>query len=486
MQQSLKKAAATELLARRAARKYLSDYISYVNPNYITSYFSATVCAALDQFIEDVRAGKRPILILQAPPQHGKSDIASRNLPSFIIGRFPDWNVGAASYNDKLARSMARDVRRKLASNAHKNLFPPQSDKQRYDLDTQAEFTSPGGSGGYIGVGVGGGLTGRPLDIGIIDDPTKNQEEALSETTKEAHWNWYQSVFTTRLSELSGQIIMATSWAEDDLSARICAHFKGDPRLRILRFPAINMPGEVGFDPKLPEGALVPNLKSLTFLREIKGLFSDYWWAAMYQQNPRALGGNVFKEAGLRYWLPKDLPEKFDKVVASLDATFKDTDGTDFVVIQVWGKKAAHCYLLDQVRARMSFTKTLQEVVNIKKKWPAITAFYVEDKANGPAVLDTLKPLVPGLIPIEPDGSKLARAHAVTSYWEAGNVWIPHPDLYPWVKDFISEVTGFPAASNDDQVDSMTQALRKLYPLRQKLIITQEAINRALGIGDGA
>ena len=483
MRTTLKKAAASELLSRRIARRNFSAYINYTSSNYKVSFFSETVCAALDQFIEDVKAGKRPILVLQAPPQHGKSEMVSRKLPPYIMARHPEWNVGAASYNDKLARKMGLSVRRNFADKRHRNLFPIATEKRRYDLDTQGEFTTPGGTGSYIGTGVGGGLTGNPLDIGIIDDPIKNQEEALSETMKQDHWDWYQSVFTTRLSELSGQIIMATSWAEDDLPARICSHFKGDPRLRILRFPAINLPGEVGFDPKLPEGALVPNLKSLTFLREIKGLFSDYWWAAMYQQNPRALGGNVFKEAGLRYWLPKDLPEKFDKVVASLDATFKDTDGTDFVVIQVWGKKGAHCYLLDQVRARMSFTKTLQEVVNIKKKWPAITAFYVEDKANGPAVLDTLKPLVPGLIPIEPDGSKLARAHAVTSYWEAGNVWIPHPDLLPWVKDFISEVTGFPAASNDDQVDSMTQALRKLYPLRQKLIITQEAINRAMGIG---
>lgn len=476
-----KREAAAELLRRRSARQYVADYIRFTNRKYKESAFSAAVCAALDLFIADMEAGKRPILVLQAPPQHGKSEIVSRKLPAFILGRFADWRVGAASYSDELANAMAQDVRRNLASDEHKRLFPQPIEKRRYDVNRTGEFTAPGGAGGYIGVGVGAGLTGRPVDIGIIDDPVKNEKEALSPTVKEGHWNWYQTVFTTRLSENSGQIVMATSWAEDDLPGRICTHFKGDPRLTILRFPAINLPDEVGYNPQLPEGALVPELKSLEFLREVKSLFSDYWWAAMYQQNPRPLGGNVFKEDGLRYYLPKDLPGKFDKVLASWDCTFKDTDGTDFVVGQVWGKAGANSYLLAQIRARMSFTKTVSEVVKLRNEWPKIREILIEDKANGPAVIDTLKGSVHGIIPIEPDGSKLARAHAVTSYWEAGNVWLPHPDVAPWVKDLVGELTSFPASANDDQVDALTQALRRLYPLFNKLKISQEAINKAMG-----
>ena len=478
-----KREAAAELLKRREARRQLAAYITYTNPKYKQSGFSAAVCAALDLFLDDVQAGRRPILVLQAPPQHGKSEIVSRKLPAYILGRFPDWRVGGASYSDELANAMAQDVRRNLADDRHRKLFPQPAEKRRYDVNRIGEFTAPGGSGGYLGVGVGAGLTGRPLDIGIIDDPVKNEKEALSPTVKEGHWNWYQSVFTTRLSENSGQIIMATSWAEDDLPGRVMSHFKGDPRLTVLRFPAINMRGEVGYNPQLPEGPLVPELHSLAKLQETKGLLSDYWWAALYQQNPRPLGGNVFKEDGVRYYLPKDLPAKFDKVLASWDCTFKDTDGTDYVVGQVWGKAGANSYLLAQVRQRMSFTKTVREVVTLREAWPRIREILIEDKANGPAVIDTLKASVPGIIPIEPDGSKLARAHAVSSYWEAGNVWLPHPDIAPWVKDLVAELTTFPASANDDQVDALTQALRRLYPLFNKLKITQEALNKAMGRG---
>ena len=467
-------------MGRYEARRALAAYIQYTSPAYRRSAFSDAVCAAVEQFIRDVQAGKRPILVLQAPPQHGKSEIVSRKLPAYLLSRFPDWRIGAASYSDELANTMAQSVRINLASPEHQRLFPPPAEKRRYDINRMGEFSSPYGAGGYVGVGVGAGLTGRPVDIGIIDDPTRNEKEALSETVKEGHWNWYQSVFTTRLSQNSGQIIMATSWAEDDLPARILEMYRDNLRLVHLRFPAINLPDEVGYNPDLPLGALCPELHSLAKLYEDKAGKSDYWWAALYQQSPRALGGNVFKESGIRYYLPKEMPAKFDKVVTSWDCTFKDTDGTDFVAGEVWGRIGARAYLLDQVHERMDFPATVKAVVALHEKWPAAQEILIEDKANGPAVISVLMAHVPGIIAIEPDGSKLARAHAVTAYWEAGNVYLPHPETMPWVRQFVAELTAFPAAAHDDWVDSMTQALRRLYPLFGRLKISQAAIDAAM------
>lgn len=476
-----RKEAAAELLRRRKARLSLLAYVEYTTSGYHVSYFAEQVCSALDKFIVDMLAGIRPILILQAPPQHGKSELASRKLPPYLFGRFPDWRIAAASYSSTLADSMSLDVRRNLAAPEHLRLFPAPEVKRKYSVDRNGEFSSPNGRGSYIGDGVGGGFTGKSADVFIIDDPIKNAQEALSPTIKESHWNWYQSTCKTRLSANSGQIIMATSWAEDDLPGRVMALHEGDPRLTVLKFPAINEPDEAGYNPRLPAGPLVPELHPLSQLLELKAESSDYWWSAMYQQTPKALGGNVFKESGIRYYLPKDLPKKFDKVVASLDATFKDTDGTDYVVCQVWGKLGANSYLLDQTRGRLSFTATVEMVIKTKQNHPRIRQFYIEDKANGPAIIDALKGVISGLIPIEPDGSKLARAHAVTHVWEAGNVWLPHPDVAPWVKLLVGELTAFPAAANDDQVDAMTQALRQLYPLFERFKITRETVNRALG-----
>lgn len=455
--------AARELLKRREARRSLLSFIRYINPDYIVSDFARTVCAELEQFIADCLAGLRPVLVLEAPPQHGKSDMVSRYLPAFIFGHYPDLRLAGLSYAKDLASDMNRDVQRVMMSPAYAALFPKSCLNQKRVVTVEAEakrnsetFEIIGSRGSYVGQGVGGPLTGKRVDIGIIDDPIKNSKEALSPTVKDSIWKWYGSTFLTRLSKNSGHIIMATRWATDDLSGRVIA---ANPKVKRLSFPAINEKGE----------ALVPDLHPIEKLIETKAALGDYFWSAMYQGSPKTLGGAVFKDFGVRYYLPKDLPVKFDKVIQSWDMTFKDTDGSDFVAGQVWGKFGSNSYLLHEVRERMGFTQSKQAVVKMTAQFPEARRKLVEDKANGPAILDSLKAEISGLVPVEPDGSKIARAHACTAEWEAGNVFLPHPDIAPWVKDFVEEVTTFPAAANDDRVDAMTQALRDLYSKRKSI-----------------
>ena len=311
-------------------------------------------------------------------------------------------------------------------------------------------FEIIGRKGTYISQGVGGPLTGKKVDLGIIDDPIKNSKEALSPTVKQAIWNWYVSTFKTRLSKKSGEIIMATRWAEDDLSGLI---IKNNKKAKSIVFKAIDDDGN----------ALVPELHPIDKLIETKELIGDYFWSAMYQQSPKPSGGTIFKEAWIKYYFKRDLPVKFDEVIASWDMTFKDSDNTDYVVGQVWGKHKANSYLIHQVRERLSFTDTVKAVKMIASKYPAIRAHLIEDKANGPAVISTLKGVVSGIIPVEPDDSKVARAHAMTAEIEAGNVFFPHPDECDWINDTISEITSFPVGAHDDSVDAMTQAIRRLY-----------------------
>lgn len=455
--------AARELLKRREARRSLLSFIRYINPDYIVSDFARTVCAELEQFIADCLAGLRPLLVLEAPPQHGKSDMVSRYLPAFIFGHYPDLRLAGLSYAKDLASDMNRDVQRVMMSPAYAALFPKSCLNQKRVVTVEAEakrnsetFEIIGARGSYVGQGVGGPLTGKRVDIGIIDDPIKNSKEALSPTVKDSIWKWYGSTFLTRLSKNSGHIIMATRWATDDLSGRVIA---ANPKVKRLSFPAINEKGE----------ALVPDLHPIEKLIETKAALGDYFWSAMYQGSPKTLGGAVFKDFGVRYYLPKDLPVKFDKVIQSWDMTFKDTDGSDFVAGQVWGKFGSNSYLLHEVRERMGFTQSKHAVVKMTAQFPEARRKLVEDKANGPAILDSLKAEISGLVPVEPDGSKIARAHACTAEWEAGNVFLPHPDIAPWVKDFVEEVTTFPAAANDDRVDAMTQALRDLYSKRKSI-----------------
>jgi len=442
-------------LKTEQSRRNMVAFTCQIMPDYIHSEFSRSVCEALDQFLEDVFAGLRPVLVLQAPPQHGKSQLVSRFFPPYAFGRKPDLRIAACSYAADLARDMNRDVQRIMLDDTYAAIFPDASlnSKRVVTVEGQAlrnsdRFDIVGTRGYYVCAGVGGPLTGKSVDIGIIDDPIKNEEEARSSVVKKSIAAWYRTVFLTRLSKLSGQIIMATSWATDDLAATV---IKTNPRAKHLKFPAINADGE----------ALVPELHPLEKLLETKAQLAPAQWSALYQQSPIQEGGNIFQEEWIRRWDSSVLPPFWDEVIQSWDMTFKDTDGSDYVVGQVWGRYRANYYLLDQVRKRMGFTASKAAVLSMCAKYPETTAVLIEDKANGPAVMDALRDDVPGLLPILPDGSKVARAYAVTPLWAGGNVWIPGDDTF-WTRDFVEELISFPAGAHDDQVDSMTQALRYL------------------------
>lgn len=295
----------------------------------------------------------------------------------------------------------------------------------------------------------------------IIDDPFKDRAEADSPTIRRKVWEWYTSTLYTRLAPGGGILVINTRWHMDDLSGRLLeAGSTGDgDQWRVVNFPAIAEEDE----PHRKRGdALHPERYPLEQLEAIRKAIGTRDWEALYQQHPTPDGGNIFKAEWLRFWLPKELPATFDQTLISWDMTFKDGDDTDYVVGQVWGRKGADRYLLDQTRGRMGFTETLAAFRALADKWPQATRKLVEDKANGPAVIDSLKHHVPGIIPVEPDGSKIARAHAVTSLFEAGNVHIPHPQACPWASAYVAELTQFPGTAHDDQVDATTQALRDM------------------------
>jgi predicted phage terminase large subunit-like protein len=153
------------------------------------------------------------------------------------------------------------------------------------------------------------------------------------------------------------------------------------------------------------------------------------------------------------------------ELVQSWDFTFKDTKSSDYVVGQVWLRRGPITQLVDQVRARMSFTESCVAMTNMTARWPQAIAKLVEDKANGPAIINALGAKVGGIIPVEPEGSKYARAVAVSPFVEAGNIQLPDPSAVEgtsWVSDLIEEAADFPGAANDDTVDAMSQANHRL------------------------
>lgn len=187
----------------------------------------------------------------------------------------------------------------------------------------------------------------------------------------------------------------------------------------------------------------------------------SYIFGCQMLQSPSPDEGSIFCRDWVRYW--DKLPKRFDRMLISMDCSFKDNLDNDYVVAQCWGQASGDAYLIDQVRGLWDFVATVKNFVKFVQKYPEATERLIEDKANGPAVISSLKHDIPGIIPVEPCGSKTARAHAVSPFWESGNVYIPNPNYYPWVTDYELELFQFPVVTHDDQVDASTQALQRMF-----------------------
>jgi predicted phage terminase large subunit-like protein len=427
----------------------------------------------LDENLIDAAEGRCPRLIFSMPPQEGKSQRVSRTFPAWLLARDPDKRIAIVSYETNTARRWGRAVRNDIRSNPDKFGL-----RVRRDTSSAVEWQIEDHEGGVYSVGIQGALTGRPVDVLIIDDPLKGRAQAESEAFRQACWDFWTDTARTRFSPSTVVIVVQTRWHEDDLSGRLLAQ---DVR-REWRY--INIPAQADHKPE--EGETDPlGREPGEFLHSARGRTVTDWentrtdvgsrtWTSLYQGRPSPESGNVWKRHWWRRYstpLWSQHPTKpdaywvhdVDQLVMSWDMTFKDTKGSDYVVGQVWARKGADVFLLDQIRKRLTFTETLTAFQALVARWPQVGAKWVEDKANGTAVINTLKSKIPGIVAITPTESKYARATAVSPVIEAGNAHLPDKSIALFEpEELIEEAAGFPNATHDDQVDATSQALSQL------------------------
>ena len=423
-----------------------------------------------DQYLVELFETPDGRCLLSCPPQEGKSQRISRWFPLWVLTQNPDTRIAIISYEHGVARRWGRAIRDDITTHSEKLGL-----KVRDDLAAQHEWQLAGHEGGVHTAGIGAALTGRPVDLLIIDDPIKDREQADSETYRERAWDWWTDVGSTRLAPGAPAIQVATRWHEADLAGQLMAAEDG----HIWR--NLNIPAQADHDPNKGEADPLDRAPG-EFMVSARGRTVPQWeaikvrsgsrtWNALYQGRPSPAEGGMFKrdhwqEYDVPLWLTRDdgsrIVTHYDEVIASWDMAFKDTASSDYVVGQVWMRRGADAYLLDQVRGRMDFVTTCQRFREFSAKWPQAVLKLVEDKANGTAVINALRRIVNGIVPEEPHGSKEARASAVTPLVEAGNVWLPSPEIAPWIGDLIEEAASFPTGAHDDQVDTLSQALNRL------------------------
>lgn len=465
-------------------------FVLHTMPGYEVNWHHRLICALLERFVR----GEIPRLILECPPRTGKSQLVSRHLPPYIFGKNPDASVIAGSYSADLASAMNRDVQRIMDLPTYGQLFPDArlggSNVRTVSgawLRNSDMFEVVGRKGVYRCAGVGGGITGMggsPVDGGsyaIIDDPIKNADEANSPTYRDKVFNWYNTTLRPRVvGHPSGILLTLTRWHEDDLAGRVLEAAKNDSdadQWMRVSLPAMNEDGPSEFDPRPAGEPLWPARFPLANLKSTKATIPGADWNALYQQRPSAPEGAIIKRDWLRYY--DKLPEKPDKWWQSWDLTFDETEAGSYVVGQVWCKKDANCYLVHQVRDRWDFVASLAQVENVAAAYPQALEKKVEKKANGAALLATLKNKVPGLIAVSPRGDKPQRLMAVSPLFQAGNIWVPKRESAPWVSEYIEELVTFPKTKYDDQVDTTSQGLADV----QKARIASLNIEMIAGLG---
>lgn len=435
------------------------------NLAWIPTKFHRYLCKRIQDFLDDRRPGVR-ILIISTPPQHGKSATVSQRLGAWYLLKNPDHHVILVSYGDVLAKRFGKQNLNTMKTFA--GAFGVQLDPTRA---TSQDMYIAGHDGYMISRGFGAPLTGYSGDLIIIDDPVKNAEEAASEANRESKWDEFLSTIMTRQQDVTRIVLIMTRWHEDDLAGRIQQDMKD--LCEVVNIPCECESSDDLLGRKIGE-PLCPELgKDEKWLKTTKKAYvtekGQRAWDALYQGRPTAMEGNLFfRDAWKFYDREEYLAGKmtFDRVVMSVDATYKDTKRSDYVSIQVIGRKDNDYYLLDRVHKRMTFVNTVNEIVRTKQRNPQVRQIYIEDKANGSAIIEVLRDRVSGVIAVTPKESKYARAEAVAFIQQDGFIHLPMKT--GWVYEYINEFATFPNGAHDDDVDALTQALNKMRKYRKR------------------
>lgn len=404
--------------------------------------------------LERLKARKIRRLVINMPPRHGKSHLISEIFPGWYLGHNPTHEVMFASYSQEVASGFGRKVRNMMSEPLYEKIFP----NSIVSTDSSAANRMNLAAGGaYYAVGAGGPLAGRGANLMIIDDIHKNRQEADSEVIRERIMNWWRGDAYTRLMPDGVIVLVQTRWREDDHAGQVLAANEGE--WEVLSLPAINEDGEALWPERYP----VPVLQAI---RKEIGL-RDF--ESLYQQRPTAAEGNIIKRSWIMDHVYDKQPDDPDQVIITADLSYKEGTETDFTSIQAWSRKGANCYMIDHIHARMGFPDQVKAIRTMSQRHSKAWAKYIEAHANGQAVIDTLKEDIMGIIPVKPQTSKEARLAAVSPMFEAGNVHLPNPKLFPWAERAIHEIISFPAAAHDDIVDAAVYALSQFSSVHNSL-----------------
>lgn len=471
----------------------------------IMNWHISAMCEAIQAVLDDwhdvrnktlVKARMQNLLI-NIPPGSLKSRILCVMTPCWMWLKCPEWRVIVFSGNESISVRDSVYRRDLLESEWYQDTFRP-TWKMKEDQNAKLNYTNNRG-GFHQAKTAGQRITGDRADALFIDDPNDAQTVGSEEIRKKINELWWDAGAANRVNEprTSVRIGIMQRLHEDDWAGHVMRQKQRgtgkplwwhlsyaqeyEPNIKcpcgrtLCQLPIGNLdprtePGELLFPVRFPREVLDEELERL----------GESGYAGQHQQHPYAKGGGTIKRAWFRYYITNPVDMKFDFMFQSWDLTFKKTKSSDFVCGQVWGIKGTRRYLVDQYHKRADLPETIKAIRDMRKKWPRAIATYIEDKANGSGVIDTLKNELMGIIPVNPKGGKEARASAVAPLIEGGSVYLPAVINEPWVEGVLAECEAFPNGLHDDRVDAMTQGLTKTISLKYEPVVDERTTDEKL------
>jgi predicted phage terminase large subunit-like protein len=485
--------AALELVRREKARRTLAGFTQYfwshIEPRPLEwAQYLDVLCLHL----EAVFYGVIRDICINIPPRHLKSSIASVMFPAWAWLHKPELRFLTGSYDGDLSLRDSVRTRRLIESPEYRALLGANAWEMTGDQNVKSRYEN-NRNGGRTAISVGGRLTGFGGDIRIVDDAHPIEDGTkpsnLAETTE-----WYAGTFSSRKNDLakSATIVLGQRVGEGDLSEYVLSQ-----GFEHLAMPAVwegdypfRIPTSLGYTDDRQAGETLSPRMTLEVIAAIKKLGARHW-DTVWQQRPNARKGAIIQADRIQFY--RDAPAVFDAVVLSGDLNFKGNpqqqvervNDLSFVVFSIFGFDARGAWLLDEIRGQWDFEESVRMFLAFCKRWPQACPRYIEDKANGPALVSLVRSKIPWLELVDPKdwGSKVERLYACQEYIHSGALHVPHPDTCGWMggeDGWLAEITRFPNRRHDDRVDTLTQALLKQAVLDSPADVLERL--RALGM----
>ncbi len=438
--------------------------------NFIHNFFIHDLCYRLQRFYIQLVNNERPVLLIQAPPQHGKSWCVADYI-SWIVGLLPRLRIIYATYSDTLGKRCNLAQQRVISSAKYNSIFPGTTlstikgkairTKNHLEfLDAEGKVTD----GQFRNVSAGGGVVGESLDLGIIDDVVKGREQANSPVVSQKIWEWYTDDFGTRFSDKAGLLVIMTRWSVNDIIGRLIEIFK---ELKV-KYDLVNYQAEATEDDehrKVGE-PLFPELKSKEFLTLKKKTMLPHSWNSLYQGKPTIVGGNLIKDNWWEWWRTgTSLPIKFKFITA--DTAQKEKTKNDWTVFQCWGYgRDDRIYMLDKLRGKFDAPSLRHEAAifynkhNTPRKFkgdPILRGMYIEDKSSGTGLIQELKKKRMKVVEVKREIDKYTRYEDAGPEIQAGRV-VLNTDISD-IGNTTKEGREFPNSEFDDDIDTLFTAV---------------------------